>query len=265
MVERAVLQNYSPKWARECLSLMRRYAYILESGDASCLWGLSDGRRVKVMKALSMLARITGLRERWRSIREAYGLKWSCGEGNASFLFSSNSYSGMLDDARRLLGMLSDIKPLLVFTALSGLRVSEALEATRLFHVDRDNYLNMEYRVLEHFKYPGIFLRRTKKAFITVLDDFMVEMLEESRPLTYNALRLRIRRRNSNRCNMHMLRKLWATYMRLQGIESEVIDLLQGRTPRSIFHKHYYRPDIASLLENVRKRLEGLRTELGAS
>jgi hypothetical protein len=51
--------------------------------------------------------------------------------------------------------------------------------------------------------------------------------------------------------------------MRRRGIEPEVIDLLQGRTPRSIFLRHYYRPDITTLLGPVRENLRLLRRELG--
>ncbi|MEM3589061.1 MAG: integrase, partial [Nitrososphaerota archaeon] len=178
---------------------------------------------------------------------------------------TADSYSRMLEDARKLIDMSSSLKPLLLFTALSGLRVSEALEAVRLYRRLGEDYLNPELGVLEHFRYPAIFIRRTKKAYITVLDDLMTEALRKAEPLSYNALRLRVRRRNGSRCRVYMLRKLWATYMRLRGVEPEVIDLLQGRTPRSIFLKHYYRPDIAPLLEGVRTRLRGLENELGAS
>jgi hypothetical protein len=31
--------------------------------------------------------------------------------------------------------------------------------------------------------------------------------------------------------------------LRTNGIEQEVIDLLQGRTPKSVFVKDYFRPD----------------------
>ena len=43
--------------------------------------------------------------------------------------------------------------------------------------------------------------------------------------------------------NMAYCRKIFATYLRINGIEQEIIDLLQGRTPKSVFAKHYFRPD----------------------
>jgi len=44
--------------------------------------------------------------------------------------------------------------------------------------------------------------------------------------------------------NMNYCRKIFATYLRNRGIESEIIDLLQGRIPQSVFLRHYYRPNI---------------------
>jgi hypothetical protein len=38
--------------------------------------------------------------------------------------------------------------------------------------------------------------------------------------------------------------------MRQRGIEPELIDLLQKRTPVSIFLRDYYRPDIKGLFRN---------------
>ena len=48
--------------------------------------------------------------------------------------------------------------------------------------------------------------------------------------------------------NMYYCRKIFATYLRNKGIEPELIDLLQGRLPKSIFLRHYYRPDINEII-----------------
>ena len=44
--------------------------------------------------------------------------------------------------------------------------------------------------------------------------------------------------------HMNYCRKIFATYLGNNGIEQEIIDLLQGRIPKSVFAKHYYRPDL---------------------
>jgi len=253
------------KYAKQCLGLMKKYHRILVTGDASELWGLGGEKRAKAMKALSMLSKILGVKDRWKAIREAYGFKWSVGENASPPFLTGQTYSSLLSNACRIFKALEYDKSIVEFIALSGLRVSEALEAVKLYKSDNSDYLNRELMVLEHFKYPSIFIRRSKKAYITVLDEYMLKLLETSKPMSYNAVRMKLRRRLEGRCNLNIFRKIWATYMRLKGLDIEIIDLLQGRTPKNIFLKHYYKPDVKSLIENVRERLEGLRLELGIS
>ena len=45
--------------------------------------------------------------------------------------------------------------------------------------------------------------------------------------------------------------------MRNEGIEPEIIDLLQGRIPNSVFVRHYYRPD-SSKFDEIREKLAKL-------
>ncbi len=49
--------------------------------------------------------------------------------------------------------------------------------------------------------------------------------------------------------------------MRANGIEQEVIDSLQGRIPKSVFVRHFYKPDLARF-EKVRSLLDNLYNQL---
>jgi hypothetical protein len=129
------------------------------------------------------------------------------------------------------------------------LSVEEALEAMRLYHTDAEGYLNRELMVLEHIKYPALFIRKAKKAYITVVNDYMLE--------------LSIKRRFESNHRLNMFRKIWATFMRRRGMDPEIIEPLQGRTPRGIFLRHYYRPDINTLFGAIRETLRCLKEELG--
>ena len=63
--------------------------------------------------------------------------------------------------------------------------------------------------------------------------------------------------------NMYYCRKVFATYLRNKGIESEIIDLLQGRIISSVFVNHYYRPDINEIItKRIRPVLNSLLIEL---
>ena len=48
--------------------------------------------------------------------------------------------------------------------------------------------------------------------------------------------------------------RILPTYLRNEGVEQEMIDLLQGRIPKSVFVRHYYRPD-SSKFDTIREKL----------
>lgn len=43
--------------------------------------------------------------------------------------------------------------------------------------------------------------------------------------------------------NMGYCCKIFSAYLRMNGIKSELIDLLLGRIPKTVFARHYFRPD----------------------
>jgi intergrase/recombinase len=131
---------------------------------------------------------------------------------------------------------------ILLYNTLTGLRPDEACKSIILFQKQRDNYLRKDLMILEHFKYPDIFLRRTKKAYLSIVTDSMLELAKKCSNCGYNALRLAVKRKKLD-MNMAYCRKIFATHLRSNGIEQEIIDLLQGRTPKSVFARYYYRPD----------------------
>jgi intergrase/recombinase len=43
---------------------------------------------------------------------------------------------------------------------------------------------------------------------------------------------------------MKYCRKIFASHLRQSGIESEIVDLLQGRVPRTVFARNYFTPSL---------------------
>jgi intergrase/recombinase len=43
---------------------------------------------------------------------------------------------------------------------------------------------------------------------------------------------------------MAYCRKIYASWLRQSGIESEIVDLLQGRVPKTVFARHYFTPSL---------------------
>src|SRR5581483_2484727 len=60
---------------------------------------------------------------------------------------------------------------ILIFNTLTGLRPSEACQSISLIQTDLSNYMKKEEGVLEHWKYPDLFIRNSKKAFVSLVDD----------------------------------------------------------------------------------------------
>jgi intergrase/recombinase len=140
---------------------------------------------------------------------------------------------------------------ILMFNTLTGLRPSEAYLSIRLIHHNAENYLNNDTKILEHFRFPN-FIRRTKKAYISIINNRILETARSvDRQLTYNQLKFQFKRHGISGIHMLYCRKIFATYLRLSGIEPEMVDLLQGRIPRNVFVRHYFRPNFAKENERV--------------
>jgi hypothetical protein len=235
--------------------------------DASRLVILSFDKRTHVMKALATLSKFLGCYDRWKKIVEKYQLRWtdnSKGAGPSSKgleifhnIYSKNNYQDMivqLKDACRKLD--EKYSYALLYCTLTGLRPAEACSSIRLLKERRDEYLSEDKKVMEHFRFPEVFMRRTKNAYISIMSDKIAEIVDSLESLSYNSIRLALRRQNL-KMNMSICRKIYATYLRTEGIEQEIIDLLQGRIPKSVFVRHYYRPD-SSKFDEIREKLTRL-------
>jgi intergrase/recombinase len=230
------------------LTYAKKYLYILNNQDAQDLLLLSPDKRNHVMKALANLSKFMGCYDIWRNLIERYELKWSSNDSFQIFSQITNSQPGLNSMMYWLKETCSKIPvsyaKILLFSTLVGLRPQESISSIRLIKENLNDYLqdNANELILQHYKFPAIFFRRTKKAYTSVIIRPVLDIAHESGNHGYNALRLMINRNGLN-MNMSYCRKIFATHLRNDGIQPEVVDLLQGRMPQSIFVKHYFRPN----------------------
>jgi intergrase/recombinase len=151
----------------------------------------------------------------------------------------------------------------LLFNTLTGLRSDEACKAIQIIRKEENNYVRKDLMILEHYKFPDIFIRRTKKAYISILTDQILALAKQASNCGYNALRLAVKRKKLD-MNMAYCRKIFATNLRTHGIEQETIDLLQGRAPRSVFARHYFKPNLLKEREKITVFLENLYQEINS-
>jgi intergrase/recombinase len=132
------------------------------------------------------------------------------------------------------------------FAVLTGLRPSEACESVRLLTAKdtmQSSYYNPEQQCLEHFRFPDIFLRQTKKAYLSYLstDNYQWITKIQGKTPTWNSIRLACRYRSIN-MDMRLCRKIHGSWLHSHGVTAEEVDFLQGRVSPSIFGRHYLTP-----------------------
>jgi hypothetical protein len=247
------------------LSYAKKYHHVLLEGNAKDILSLSDQKRLQVMKSLASLSKFMGCYDKWKDIKEKYQLKWSNGNNSLevfqTIVNNETNYDSMVRWVKDTCSHIPRYYPnILIYCTLTGLRADEAYNSLSLVKNNQDNYLNKETMILEHFRHPNIFIRRTKQVFISFVNYDIINLAKDSSEYSYNALRCYLKRRKLQ-MNMNYCRKIFATFMRNNGIEQEVIDLLQGRIPKSVFVRHYYKPDLARF-KKVRSLLDNLYNQL---
>ena len=268
--EEYLLKNVNRRTALDRINYAKKFSRILINGNAQGILSLPNEKRIHVMKSLSSLSKFAGCYDKWRNIVSKYQLKWSNDNSLDTFkniiLDQDKSYDSMLEWLKNFFH-LSNIKKeyrnVLAFTTLTGLRQLEALQSIKMIKDDTQDYINKNTMLLEHFRFPQFFIRRTKKAYISILNETILDLARNSAILhSYTSLASGIKRDNSN-YDIHTkyCRKIFATYLRNNGIEQEIIDLLQGRIPKSVFVRHYYRPDLQRF-DKIRSLLDNLYNQL---
>jgi intergrase/recombinase len=132
------------------------------------------------------------------------------------------------------------------FAVLVGLRPSECVEAVKLINSDKEafeQYYDPVQQALLHYKFPKQFLRTTKKAYISFVTPAMLDIVQNLDVVpSYNAIRMTCYHKGI-KCDLRYTRKIFASHLRNEGIQPEIVDMLQGRVSQSILTRHYLTPD----------------------
>jgi Archaeal phage integrase len=241
---------------------VKRFYYVLEKNNAQDLLLVSPETRQHAMKSLASLSKFMGIYDRWQIIIKRFQLKWPKKEAfavfNEIFNISNESYTDMLNWLKESVSVLpNSLRNVIVFNTLTGLRPDQGYKAMELIKSDTANYVDRERLLLLHHKYPDSFLRVSKDAYVSVINEDIIQIARNSQPITsYGHIRNAFGSYSIS-INMYYCRKVFATFLRNEGIEPEIIDLLQGRIPNSVFVRHYYRPDL-SKLDMIREKLTKL-------
>ena len=257
--------NQRPNTARLALKYGKKYSYVLERMDIKDLLVLPPAKQRHIMKALANLAKYTGVYEEWNKLRRQHQLKWS--STNTLDIFerimnNGTSYDKMLEYVKQVLAVLPHSHAnVIIFGTLTGLRPIEACKSVRLIHTDLSNFLNPDLFILEHFKWKDIFIRRTKKSFISVMTDRLLQIAKTADPQSYTSIYAYLHKRGLP-MRMNYCRKIFGTHLRYSGIESEMVNLLEGRISPEIFVRHYWSPNMKQDIDRVKVAIDRLANQI---
>lgn len=248
-----LLQRMTERTAMQRIRYAKKYCHVLYDKKEQCqLLQMTGDKRIHVMKAMAALARFTGHVPAWQEIKRRYNLTWSTGNEKLDafqrFFDDGKSLDSMLQWVRDALKVLpAQMGEAIKWNTLTGLRPMESLQAIKLIKnpVAFKTYYDTDRQCLQHFKFPELFLRRTKTTYITIVDNDLLRIAHNamSNP-RYDRIRYACAATGGLEFHMAYCRKIYASWLRQSGIESEIIDLLQGRIPKSVFARHYFTPSL---------------------
>ena len=177
-------------------------------------------------------------------------------------IFNSKAHKGLGEWYKKALTVLKENESLyLKFMLLSGIRAMEGVKAfnliVKLGSKYTEEYYNEDTGFVEHFRYPKLFLRRSKNVYVSAVPTELLDAISRSKRISYNALDKRLDR-GGLPMRIKQLRSYYATKMREMGLLSEQIDLLQGRVGKSIFLQHYFKQDARILGHTILKSIPKL-------
>jgi hypothetical protein len=253
---------------KQILCYAQKYVNVLETQDATPPVNLSSAaQRRHTMKALAALSKFAGCYNVWKDICVKYQLKWGNSEEEnlkyfTNYLRGHGNFNEMLTWLKDALNKLpTQTGNVLLFNTLTGLRPSESILSIKLIKTD-PQYANKETRMLEHFRHPDKFLRKTKKAYLTAFDDTILEIARNAANVSsWKVIRNQLNRRGLT-SHLKYCRAILATYLRKCGIEQEVIDLYQGRVPTSVFRAHYLKTNIEDNRKRIIEAVKSLYAEI---
>ena len=241
-------QRYVKKVAKYYFLYAKRYASSLFKEDFSILKTLRDSERNYVLCSLSALSKFLGCYKLFKNLREAYDISWS--RGNRDLLIikrilkrnNSEEIIGWIEIVTKKLPRLKSFIDLLLSC---GIRYNEGLTAYNLIKKLYGKGELEEYyddQILQHYKYPRLFIRRTKKLFLSICLEEIIDNITKSEidHLTHNSIKMKLQRKKIP-LRFGDIREYWASVM-TRYLSQPEIDFLQGRISATVFMTNYFNP-----------------------
>jgi hypothetical protein len=183
----SVAQGKRKRTVRDTLFYAKKFAYVLDTGDATpIMTKVKPLSQKHVLSALANLSRHQGRYEYWNQIRRNYNLHWVKADSITHFerFFSEDlTLDVMLQRIKQMIEKLPPFMDQIVkFGTLIGARASEVVECVKLINNPEtfSKLYNKQRQALEYFRFPDIFLRETKKIYISFVTDDIVNIVKNN-------------------------------------------------------------------------------------
>lgn len=251
-------KNYRGSYPSTMFNYAQRYAECLFSKDLSALAEFSEAKRPQVLKALSCLSKFLGVYEEYKVLVKNYGLKW-VGRNAEDLIIDRLNKTSDPEEIFQWIRNVKEARPELCefmdFMAVTGLRLIEAFHSYNLIikltreKALSEKYYNIESGFLEHFRFKEIFIRSSKKAFVSYVPIGIIEAIGKKAPFkAVYSIRKRLVNRHIQQ-RFSDVRENHGSFV-TEWLRPEEIDFLHGRLSSSVFLKHYYNPNLVSDLRS---------------
>ena len=266
-----MLQKSKSEYGKYCVNYAQKYAHCLLNGNFSEIQSLPKTVRGNVVRALANLSKYLGIYPQFQNLMRSHGIEWG-GKSSDQIvierLTKTKDVDEMFEWIRQVKNARRDLADFMDFMAISGMRLVEAIASYNLIiDLARKNrlteYYNEEKETLEHYRFKDIFLRRSKKVFISFIPKALIEkiVLNEPLPTSRYAVEERIRKKGLP-LRFTDIRELTATFL-IKHLRREEIDFIQGRVSSNVFMEHYFNPALISdLKERVFKAIKEIETKI---
>ena len=263
-----VKSKYSKSYISTILCYAKKYNHLMKAENVRELDMLPATIKNNVIKSLIILSKFLGCYKEFSERLKSFDIKTSRPDSLSAFLRIFNARNSDITSwYQSTISLLRDNEQLFAkFLLHSGLRTSEAINSFNLIiQLSKEgklsDYYDSELQVLCHFKYPKLFIRRTKNCYITFIQPDFLKQIAESEPVTYSMMRKRLERKHMH-LRFNELRDKFGTHLLNHGILEAEINLLQGRIPVDIFIRHYWSPKLKELGNRIFKVLDAMEKKL---
>ena len=118
-------------------------------------------------------------------------------------------------------------------------------------------------KALEHFRFKEIFLRKSKKAFVSFIPEELIEKIALSSPLpdSRHAIQMRVKKKGL-KLRFSDIREAHASFM-TKYLKQPEIDFIHGRVTTNIFMANYFNPAlICDLKERVFNAVKEIQNKI---